>query len=79
MIKTDFKINLLILIISVMGFLSGFVGGYFYYSALKKDAIALANEKADESVKLIGEHIESYIHPLNGILIMTPPIIICLV
>jgi C4-dicarboxylate-specific signal transduction histidine kinase len=61
MIKTDFKLYLMVLIISVMGFLSAIFGGSLYYSTLKKDAIALAYEDAEESVKVIGEHIESNI------------------
>lgn len=61
MIKSDIKLHLLVLILSVMGFLSAVFGGYLYYSALKKNAIALAHEEAEESVKMIGERIESNI------------------
>ena len=61
MIKSDSKLHLLVLIVSVMGFLSAIVGGYLYYSALKKNAIALAHEDAEERVKEVGGYIESNI------------------
>ena len=58
-IKSHSKLHLLVLIMPVLGFLSAIVGGYLYYSALKKDAIALAHEEAQERVTVIGENIES--------------------
>ncbi len=59
--RYDTKLRVLLSILSVIAFMSGAVGVYFYYSTLKKDAITWAHMEAEIHLKAIGDYFQSNI------------------
>jgi len=57
----DMKLRLILLILSLLTFLSASTGGYIYYSSLKKSAFQEAERQAAAHAKLIKENLSSFL------------------
>ena len=55
------KLRLILIVLSLLAFLSASTGGYLYYSSLREDAFKEAERQADTRVKMIKKNLSSYL------------------
>jgi len=60
--KADTKLQILLILLSVMAVLSSFIGGYIYYSSLTRYSLEQVHKDAAEQLKDIGNDIDSYLN-----------------
>ncbi|MGD9322694.1 MAG: ATP-binding protein [Desulfobacterales bacterium] len=62
------KLRIIIIVLSLMAFLSAGTGGYLYYSSLKKSALEEANRQAVFHTETIKSHLSFFLHEnLNSV------------
>ena len=59
--KTALKLRILFLVLSMMAVLSFAIGGYLYYSALRKSSLELAHQETAEHFTILKNNIDSYL------------------
>ncbi|MCP4673500.1 MAG: transcriptional regulator, partial [Desulfobacula sp.] len=60
--KADTKLQILLILLSVMAVLSSFIGGYLYYTSLTRYSLEQVHKDAAEQLKGIGNDIDSYLN-----------------
>ena len=55
------KLRLILIVLSLLAFLSASTGGYLYYSSLREDAFKEAERQANTRVKMIKKNLSSYL------------------
>ena len=62
------KLRMILIVLSLMAFLSAWTGGYLYYSSLKKSALEEANRRAVFHTETIKSHLSFFLHEnLNSV------------
>ncbi len=62
------KLRMILIVLSLMAFLSAWTGGYLYYSSLKKSALEEANRQAVFHTETIKSHLSFFLHEnLNSV------------
>lgn len=62
------KLRMILIVLSLMAFLSAWTGGYLYYSSLKKSALEEANRQAVFHTETIKSHLSYFLHEnLNSV------------
>jgi len=59
--KAAAKLRILLIVLSMMAVLSSALGGYLYYSALKRALLESVHREAEEKLKTVGNGIDSYL------------------
>ncbi len=62
------KLRMILIVLSLMAFLSAWTGGYLYYSSLKKSALEEANRQAVFHTETIRSHLSFFLYEnLNSV------------
>ena len=62
------KLRIILIVLSLMAFLSAGAGGYLYYSSVKNSAIEEANRQAAFHTETIKSHLSFFLHEnLNSV------------
>ena len=62
------KLRIILIVLSLMAFLSAWTGGYLYYSSVKNTAFEEANRQAVFHAETIRNHLSSFLHEnLNSV------------
>jgi hypothetical protein len=66
------KLRLILLVLSLLAFLSASTGGYFYYSSLKESAFKEAERQAVARVQTIKKNLSSFLSEIFSTILMKP-------